>query len=310
VTAPVLDLLREGARRLTEAGLPTARQDAEWLLAAVLGVARFRLYLEPREPVAARPAARYGALLERRAAQEPLQYLLGFEDFCGVRLHLTPAVLIPRPETEGLVAWARDLMPSGSGARAADVGTGSGAVACALAVARPDLSVVAVDSDAAALAVARDNVARLGLAGRVRLLRGDLLEPLGDGQLDVVAANLPYLPSACLDGLPREVSGFEPRLALDGGPDGLRLLRRLVVQAAAALRPEGWLVLEVGEDQAGDLASLMAAEGFQDLASRRDFRGVERYLAGRLPGVRREPTLATTMGRIPAAACDGRDRCG
>jgi release factor glutamine methyltransferase len=282
-------LLAEGIARLADAALPTARQDAEWLLAGVLGMERFALYLEPAQAVAPDLAERFRALVERRAGHEPLQHLLGFEDFRGLRLRVTPDALIPRPETEGLVEWALELLgePQPKARRAdmvvVDVGTGSGAIACALASARPDIQVLALDTSPGALAVAADNVRALGLDGRVRLLAGDLLEPLGTapGRFDMVVANLPYLPSALIPSLPREVRDFEPRAALDGGPDGLRALRRLVTAAPAALRPGGWLVLEIGEDQAGALASLMGAEGFVDIAARRDLRGAERYVAGR-----------------------------
>jgi release factor glutamine methyltransferase len=282
-------LLAEGIARLADAALPTARQDAEWLLAGVLGMERFALYLEPAQAVAPDLAERFRALVERRAGHEPLQHLLGFEDFRGLRLRVTPDALIPRPETEGLVEWALELLgePQPKARRAdmvvVDVGTGSGAIACALASARLDIQVLALDTSPGALAVAADNVRALGLDGRVRLLAGDLLEPLGTapGRFDMVVANLPYLPSALIPSLPREVRDFEPRAALDGGPDGLRALRRLVTAAPAALRPGGWLVLEIGEDQAGALASLMGAEGFVDIAARRDLRGAERYVAGR-----------------------------
>jgi len=277
-------LLREGSARLEAAGLATARQDAEWLLASILDVARFDLFREPEREVTAGAAARYQALVERRAGHEPLQHLLGFEDFHGVRLAVTPDVLIPRPETEGLVDWAIALLGSGSSAVVADVGTGSGAIACALAAAVPGLDVLAVDRSLAALSVAAKNVRALGLSARVRLLAGDLLAPLGSlpRGLDMVVANPPYLPSAVIGGLPREVAGFEPRLALDGGSDGLQVIRRIVAAAPAALRPGGWLLMEIGEDQAGSVASLMAAEGFSGIASRLDLRGVERYVAGRL----------------------------
>jgi release factor glutamine methyltransferase len=148
--------------------------------------------------------------------------------------------------------------------------------------------VLATDASPAALAVAADNVRGLGLEDRVRLLAGDLLAPLGtaSGVLDLIVANLPYLASGVIPTLPREVRDFEPHAALDGGADGLQPLRRLVTTAPAALRPGGWLVLEIGEDQAGALASLMAAEGLVDIAARRDLRGTERYIAGRREGER------------------------
>jgi release factor glutamine methyltransferase len=305
-------LLAEGARRLAEAGLPTARQDAEWLLAAVLGLERFGLYLEPERAVIEAAGHRFRALIARRADHEPLQHLLGYEDFRGLRLRVTPDVLIPRPETEGLVEWALELLNEGDGVSAdggragaiswpplmeksqsigpasplvADIGTGSGAIACALAAARPDARVLATDVSPAALAIAEGNVRALGFGSRVRVIAGDLLQPLAveHAAVDMIVANAPYLPSGILPALPREVFAFEPHQALDGGPDGMDVLRRLVTAAPAALRPGGRLVLEIGEDQSGPLAALMVAAGFVDVASRDDLRGVPRYLAGRMP---------------------------
>jgi release factor glutamine methyltransferase len=289
-------LLGDAIARLGRAGLPTARQDAEWLLATQLGVERFSLYLEPERTLPPDAVERLHALLERRAGHEPLQHLLGFEDFRGLRLRVTPDVLIPRPETEGLVEWALGLLDAMSadwetaGAISgptlmADIGAGSGAIACALAAAWPTVQVFAVEASPAALAVAAKNVYALGLVGRVRLMRGDLVTPLAAqaGRLAMIVANLPYLASAVIPTLPREVRDFEPRAALDGGPDGLGLLRRLVTAAPAVLRPGGRLVLEIGEEQAGALASLMAAEGFTGIASRVDLRGIERYIAGTRP---------------------------
>ena len=288
VAAPALTaraLLTEAVARLDAAGLPTARADAEWLLGAALGRERFAIYLEPERALTPREAERFRALVARRAGHEPLQHLLGFEDFRGLRLRVTPDVLIPRPETEGLVAWALELVAA-MGDRSltlADIGTGSGAIACALASGLPRACVLATERSAAALTVAAENVRALELEDRVRLLAGDLVGPLGAAPgLDVIVANLPYLPTAVIPTLPREVREFEPRAALDGGPDGLRALRRLVKAAPAVLRDGGWLVLEIGEEQAGPLASLMGAEGFAALQARRDLRGVERYVAGRL----------------------------
>ena len=284
------DLLAEGARRLAEAGLPTARQDAEWLLAAVLGRERFALYLEPDRAVVEAAGGRFRAIVARRADHEPLQHLLGYEDFRGLRIRVTPDVLIPRPETEGLVEWALELLNASSSNGSpllADIGTGSGAIACALAAACPDARVVATDVSPAALAVAEGNVRALGLGGRVRVIAGDLLEPLAaePAALNMIVANAPYLPSGILPSLPREVFAYEPRQALDGGPDGMEVIRRLLTAAPAALRPGGRLVLDFGEEQAAPLAAVMTAAGFVDVAAREDLRGVSRYLAGRLlPG--------------------------
>ena len=279
-------LLREGTRRLEDAAIATARQDAEWLLATVLGLPRFDLYLEPAREVTAGGRDRFWALVGRRQAHEPLQYLLGFEDFVGLRIRVTPAVLIPRPETEGLVEWAVEILAPLDGPVAADVGTGSGAIACALAAACPALEVLAIDSSPAALGVAAGNVRAAGLSARVRLVAGDLLAPLASlaGRLDMIVSNPPYLPTGIIPSLPREVAGFEPRLALDGGPDGLRVIRRIVAEAPGLLRSGGTLLMEIGEEQAGLVASLMAAEGFSRIAARRDLRGVERCIAGQVGG--------------------------
>jgi release factor glutamine methyltransferase len=183
----------------------------------------------------------------------------------------------------------------------ADIGTGSGAIACALAASRPDLEVLAVDQSLGALTVASDNVRTLGLASRVRLLAGDLFGPLASlgGSLDLVVANPPYLPSGIIAGLPAEVERFEPRLALDGGPDGMRVLRRIITEAPRFLRPGAWLLMEIGEEQAGPLASLMAAEGFSRIGARRDLRDVERYIEGRwAEGAASAPPTAAAAQRM------------
>lgn len=276
-------LLRRGAGALTAAGIETARLDAEWLLASVLGLERFGLYLDPAREIAPEDAARYRSLIERRAGREPLQYLLGWEDFHGLRLAVTSDVLVPRPETEGLVEWAVEVLRERPAPVAADLGTGSGAIACALARALPELEVLAIEASSGALTVASRNMRALGLSARVRLLAGDLFGPLGalSASLDLIVANPPYLPSAVIASLPPEVSRFEPRLALDGGPDGMAVTRRIVAGAPPLLKPGAWLLIEIGEEQAGPLASLMAAEGFTGIRARHDLNGVERYIGGR-----------------------------
>jgi len=281
--ASVPALLRHGAVRLEAAGIGAARAEAEWLLASALGVERVDLHLDAGRRIAAPIAARFLGLVERRAAREPLQHLLGWEDFHGVRLAVTPDVLVPRPETEGLVAWAIEILRGRPVPVVADLGTGSGAIACAIAQALPTAEVLAVEVSAGALAVASRNVRALGLAARVRLLAGDLFAPLASipASLDLVVANPPYLPSAIIPSLPPEVSRHEPRAALDGGPDGLAVIRRIIADAPAALRADGWLMMEIGEEQAGPVASLMAAEGFSGIRARRDLVGIERYIGGR-----------------------------
>ncbi len=275
-------LLRDGIRTLSASGLPTARPDAEWLLADLLGVDRVALYAES-PGVGEAAAGRYVEALARRAAHEPLQYVLGWEEFCGLRLRVTPAVLIPRPETEMLVEWALALTPQG--ATVCDLGTGSGCIACGIAVARPDASIIAVDLSREALAVAAVNVSALRLGDRVALRVGDLFEPLRDraGAVDLLVANPPYIPSGLVPALPREVSEWEPPAALDGGDDGMATSRRIIAGAPAVLREGGALVMEIGDGQAVALGAVMLAAGFQGVATRRDLNGVERFIAGRLP---------------------------
>ena len=292
-------LLTRGAAVLEAAGIGPARAEAEWLLAGLLDVERFALYLDPQRRLASPTVSRYLAQLERRAAREPLPYLLGWEEFHGLRLALTPDVLVPRPETEGLVAWALEALADRPEPVVADLGTGSGAIACAIAQAAPRAEVLAVELAGGALAVASRNVRALGLATRVRLLAGDLFAPLSSipASLDLVVANPPYLPSAVIASLPPEVSRHEPRAALDGGPDGLAVIRRIVAGAPAVLRPAGLLLMEIGEEQAGPVASLMAAEGFSGIRARRDLNGVERYIGGRWA-----PTATAFAGCASGAA--------
>ena len=274
-------LLREASHLLERAGLPTARQDAEWLLANLLGVSRWALHLEPERPVPAEVVETFAALLDRRGHREPLQHLLGWEEFCGLRLRVAPQALIPRPETELLVAWALENLRGGSPSLVIDLGTGCGAIACALARELPGLGVVGIDISADALAVAAENVRALGLEGRVRLVRGDLFGPIARASADLVVANPPYIPSGDLDTLPVEVRDYEPRLALDGGPDGMAYHRRILTEAPDHLRPGGWLLMEAGEGQADAIAMRLWEAGFEVVEVRRDLQGKDRMVGGR-----------------------------
>jgi release factor glutamine methyltransferase len=274
--------LREATARLEGAGLATARQDAEALLARVLGTTRLDLHLEPDRPLRPPELATFTALLGRRAAHEPLQYLLGEVEFAGLTLRVGPGVFVPRPETEELVGEALALLDGGA-SRAVDLGAGSGAIACVLAARRPALRVFAVERSIGALAWARDNVRRLGLAERIAVLPGDLWTPLAgrglEGACDLVVANPPYLPSPVIPGLPEEVRAWEPRTALDGGPDGLAVVARIVAGAPAWLRPGGRLLVEIGADQGAAVRRLAAADPRYGPATIwRDFAGRERGL--------------------------------
>ena len=265
---------------LARAGVETPRVDAEWLLAGLLGTGRAALVLELDRTLDGDTARRYAAAVERRARREPLQRILGWESFRGLRLRVTPDVLVPRPETELLVEWALELVDQPR--RAVDVGTGSGCIACAIAVERPAARVIAIDRSPAAAVVARSNAAALGVAGRLDVVVGDLLGALGRWSPDLVVANLPYLPTSTLAGLSPEVRDHEPHGALDGGADGLVEIRRLVAAARDRMAAHGWLVVETaGGTQAPEVVSLMETAGFTQMATRRDLSGIVRFVAGR-----------------------------
>lgn len=274
-------VLREAVERIEAAGIATARQDAELLVARVAGTTRLALHLGPTRELAPEPLARLHELLARRCRGEPLQYILGEADFGGLALVVGPGVFIPRPETELLVERALAHAPA-TGA-AVDLGTGSGAVACALAVRRPGLRVWATELDPRAAAWARRNVARLGLGGRVTVLDGDLFAPLAEARapaaFDVVVSNPPYIATDGLPTLPEEVRSHEPAAALDGGSGGLDVIRRILAAAPAWLRRGGRLCLEVGHDHADPLRAWLGADArYGPPAFQRDFRGHERTL--------------------------------
>ncbi|MFL6184215.1 MAG: peptide chain release factor N(5)-glutamine methyltransferase [Actinomycetes bacterium] len=272
--------LRDWAtRELAAAGCVSARAEADWLLEEAVDEESLR------------------AMVARRVAGEPLQYVIGWAPFGPLRLVVGPGVFVPRPETEGLADRAatrlrsRPEPPGGSGeprggARvrpiAVDVCTGSGAIACFLAAEVPGARVLATELDPGALAWARRNADRYG----VELLAGDLDEPLPAalaGRVDVLCANVPYVPSGAIATLPTDVRDHEPRLALDGGPDGLDVLRRLVARAGHWLAPGGGLLCEIGEDQAETGVALLTAAGLVEVAVHPDLVGRDRILEGTRP---------------------------
>ncbi|MBJ7458666.1 MAG: peptide chain release factor N(5)-glutamine methyltransferase [Thermoleophilaceae bacterium] len=267
-------LIDDGESRLAAAGIDTARLDAELLLAAAAGVTRSEIVAGLVDPLAG--AELYEAWLSRRAEREPLAYITGRQGFRRIELRVDPRVLIPRPETELLVAVAKVDRPCGI----LDVATGSGAVALALADELPDATITAADISADALAVARANADALGAAGRVTFFESDLLDEI-EGVFDAIVANLPYVVADEIDGLQAEVARFEPRLALDGGPDGFELVRRLAVAAPAQLKPGGTIALEIGQDQALETEAILRAAGFVDTARHEDLNGIERVVSGR-----------------------------
>ncbi len=278
-----------GRARLSEAGIapPDATVDAEVLARTLLGWDRARYLAGARETVPAWFAGCYRAWLERRAAREPVSLIVGRREFWGLDFEVTRDVLTPRPETEWLVqealACATISHPSShaSAPLVVDVGTGCGCVAVSLAREIPGARIVATDLSASALAVARRNVIRHGVAGRVALVRGSLLEPIA-APVGVIASNPPYVPSGSFETLPPEVRNYEPVLALDGGPDGLSIIRRLIGQAQDALAPGGWLVFEFGHGQEpGVHAAIDACNALELVRVRPDLQQIPRVAVAR-----------------------------
>ncbi len=290
----VEDCLAAGALLLEGAGIETARLDAECLLAHVLGCPRWRVVVEPRRRLTQDEFGRYLTLLQRRELREPLAYLLGRREFWSLGFVVSPGVLIPRSETETLVeaalaAFRQGQLPSpASHPRppvVVDLCTGAGAIAIALARELPDTSILATDISRRALRVARANTETHGVADRVTLLRGDLWQAVtGQGPAngaDLVVSNPPYVPAQVLPTLMPEVQ-WEPRQALDGGPDGLRFHREIIAEAPLHLRPGGFLLLEIGADQAQAVSALVQArDTFEEPRVLPDLAGRDRVVVAR-----------------------------
>lgn len=271
--ADVRSLLARAAQRLG------SRVDAELLLLHVLDKPRSWLFAHADELPAACVAAAYAALVERRRAGEPVAYLTGRRGFWTLELEVTPATLIPRPETERLVELALERLPREASVRVADLGTGSGAIALAIASERPRARILATDASADALAVARGNAARLGL-GQVDFAQGDWLAPLAGERFDLIVSNPPYIEA----GDPHLAQGdlrFEPPLALASGVDGLDAIRRIVHDARAALVPGGWLLFEHGWNQGAAARALLHGAGYAQVSTAQDLEARDRVSGGR-----------------------------
>lgn len=237
---------------LAARGIENARLEAEWLLCAATGLDRVGLYVNFEKPLNETELAAYRAMVVRRGRREPLQHILGTQEFCGLEFEVSPDVLIPRHDTETLVEAALARMPiAGS---VLDIGTGSGCIAVALAKNLSEAAVTAIDISAEALAVARRNADRNGVA--IEFLHGSLLDPVAGRCFDLIVSNPPYIPSVDIEALDPEVRDFDPRRALDGGADGLDIYRLLIPAALARLNPAGWLLVEVGIGQAEAVGQL------------------------------------------------------
>ena len=258
----------------------SARLDAELLLEYVTGLSRTDFRAAPERELPAAAGWSFQQLIRRRLQGEPVAYIRGHQEFWSLLLEVTPAVLIPRPETELVVERALALLRPDA-TDLADLGTGSGAIALAVASERPSLQVTAVDVSGDALEIAKRNAARLQLAN-VRFERGSWFGPLADRRFDVVAANPPYIARGDAD-LASDVSRFEPEIALIAGTGGLEAIEQIVAQAGRHLKPGGWLVLEHGWTQAGVVRDRLVRSGFAHVRSHADLAGHERVTEGSLP---------------------------
>jgi len=267
------------SRDFAEHGVQSPRLDAELLLGHALGCDRVKLYMDMPRPLDATELAAVRALVVRRRKREPVAYIVGRREFYLRSFEVTRDVLVPRPETEILVDRALEVLPA-EAERALDLCTGSGVIAITLAGERPSLRVDATDLSEAALAVARGNAERLGVADRLVFLRGDLFAPLpADARYDLIVANPPYVASGELPELAPEVREHEPSLALIAGEEGLDVLRRLCAGVAQWLRPAGYALFELGVGQAAAVCDLLAREpALTGVCTHRDLAGIERVV--------------------------------
>ncbi|HMP89652.1 MAG TPA: peptide chain release factor N(5)-glutamine methyltransferase [Kiritimatiellia bacterium] len=279
MTVTARQVVDAGAKRLRNAGVPEADIKMEWWVAEALAVRRDRLD-------SVMPDAEKLAMIESGVARllqhEPLQHVIGHVPFLDVNLFVDDRALVPRPETEELVSRISETL-QGRGdeiSRVADVGCGTGCIALALAKRHPTMHVYAIDNSADALALARKNAAANDLEARVTLIKGDLLAEIPPGILDVVVSNPPYIASAEIAGLDASVREFEPLAALDGGPDGLVIIRRLVEQAFTSLKNDGRLWLEIGDEQGEAVRDIMENAGFADVEINCDMYGKTRFASG------------------------------
>lgn len=279
---PLLETLAAGTAYLAKHGVDEARLNMEHLLAHVLGCRRLELYLRFSEPLHEDDLARLRKLTKRRSDGEPLQHLLGTVEFHGSELVCDHRALVPRPETETLVELLAGKFTARPPSSVLDVGTGSGCIGLSLSKAWPAAAFTLIDISEDALDLARLNASRLSLNGAsIRFIRSDLFEKAG-GSFDLIVANLPYIPRAEIAVLSREVRR-DPASALDGGEDGLDIIRRLIAGSPEHLSPGGWLALELGRDQFAAALRLCEAAGLEASSALKDLCGIERFVFAQKP---------------------------
>ncbi len=276
----LIEVLQSGADYLAGKGIENPRLVMEQLMSHVLKCPRLHLYLRFESLVPEDQLASLRGGIRRLGAGEPLQYVIGDTEFMGHRFKTDKRALIPRPDTESLVNAVLACAPLWSAGRPAlvDIGTGSGCVVVSLALARPEADYVAVDASDLALSLALENAATNGVGAAIQFRKGDLLEGFGPESLDAVVANLPYIPTGDCGNLPVQIRCHEPMSALDGGADGLDLVRRIVTQAVGVLRPGGRILLEIGFDQADRVMETLKDCGFRETVVHKDLGGRDRVV--------------------------------
>lgn len=282
-TTDPAELLSWAEDLLRRAGVERPRLEAQLLLADATGVNRALILAGLCPPVGEEARQRFLKAIGRRRRRVPMAYIRGYKDFYGLRFRVSEAVLIPRPETEFVVECVLRAVREFRNPVMVDVGTGSGCIAAACAANASSLRVVAVDLSREACIVAAQNCARNRVSTRVRVVQGDLLSAVRTNGADIVAANPPYIPTGELGRLQEEVRVYEPRMALDGGPDGLQFHRQLIRDSLRVLRPGGMLVLEAALGQAPVVADLMRGQGYDRVEVVKDYAGIERVISGRKP---------------------------
>ena len=273
----IKQLLEQASHHLPESD--SARLDVEVLLARVTGKQRSHFHAWPEKTLSREILDAFDTLLQRRAAGEPVAYITGKREFWSLPLSVTTDTLIPRPETETLVALALEKIPEHSAVQVADLGTGSGAIALAIASERPQSRVIATDNSAATLAVAQHNARQLGISN-IGFLAGDWCKPLPAACFDLIVSNPPYIEEADSHLATGDVR-FEPRQALAAGPDGMRDLGKICQCALESLKPGGWLLMEHGYDQGTRAIDLLDQAGYQSVTDFKDDNGLPRVIAGR-----------------------------
>jgi release factor glutamine methyltransferase len=278
--------LHWGSRLLRERGIESPRVNAELLLKKALKIDLVEVYLYADRDLTPPQFACYKSLIDKRIRGEPTQYILGSREFWSLDLKVTPEVFIPRPETELLVGETLKIFRDKRNLtlRFMEVGTGSGAIAIALAKEMERCFILAEDISWRAILLAKENAGIHGVSGNIRFLVGDLFSPLKEAQsrFDLILSNPPYVPSSKIGTLPREIAEFEPRIALDGGPDGLEFFRRIVMESGSFLKDGGWLMMELGEGQGEAVAEMVWNTGvFESPCIIRDHSGVDRVIRAR-----------------------------